>query len=65
MEYMAYQDRSIAVETADFLFRQAYNGHIMIYSKKNGRPVMHINCTARYTPKELHAFADRFQSING
>ncbi len=65
MEYKVFQDRSIAVETVDFFFRQASNGHIMIYKKEDGRAVMHINRTVRYSPKELHAFAERFQSFNG
>lgn len=64
MDYKGFQDHSIAAETNDFLFRQAFNGHIMVYRKEDGRAVMHINRTVRFSPKELHEFANRFQSIN-
>ncbi len=65
MKYKVFQDQSIAVETADYLIRQANNGHIHVLDKSHGRLILHVNRPGKYTPKELQAFAERFQAING
>lgn len=65
MAYKLFQDQSIAVETVDYLVRQANNGHIHVFDKTHGGLVLHVNRLCRYSPKELQAFAERFQTING
>ncbi len=63
-----YQNRSRkdgnTVETKDYIFAQAANGHVQVFSKKTRGMVLHMSCTAMFSTEKLQAFADRFQAAN-
>ena len=52
------------VETKDYIFAQAANGHVQVISKKAKGMVLHMSCTAMFSTEKLQAFADRFQAAN-